>query len=224
MLKPVTTLFMLMSLDGRINMGNSTEDLDRSNEFVRFAFDENSSKDLCSLNTGKVMQKIGINEKTDIPEKNDFKRVIIDKNSDINENGINYLCHLSDTVFLITNNKEHPAFCVKNYYKNLEILYYENEIDLKEILEKLKTKYQIDKITIQSGGVLNEEFLRAGLFDYLNIIIAPVLLGEDSNSTKNSKKSITTVEELNRLSALELLECNEIEDSYVQLKYKVIHN
>ena len=130
MLKPVTTLFMLMSLDGRINMGNSTEDLDRSNEFVRFAFDENSSKDLCSLNTGKVMQKIGINEKTDIPEKNDFKRVIIDKNSDINENGINYLCHLSDTVFLITNNKEHPAFCVKNYYKNLEILYYENEIDL----------------------------------------------------------------------------------------------
>ena len=125
---------------------------------------------------------------------------------------------------MITNNKEHPAFCVKNYYKNLEILYYENEIDLKEILEKLKTKYQIDKITIQSGGVLNEEFLRAGLFDYLNIIIAPVLLGEDSNSTKNSKKSITTVEELNRLSALELLECNEIEDSYVQLKYKVIHN
>lgn len=224
MLKPVTTLFMLMSLDGRINMGNSTEDLDRSNEFVRFAFDENSSKDLCSLNTGKVMQKIGINEKTDIPEKNDFKRVIIDKNSDINENGINYLCHLSDTVFLITNNKEHPAFCVKKYYKNLEILYYENEIDLKEILEKLKTQYKIDQITIQSGGVLNEEFLKAGLFDYLNIVIAPVLLGEDINGPKNSKKAITTVEELNRISALELLECNEIEDSYVQLKYKVIHN
>ena len=224
MLKPVTTLFMLMSLDGRINMGNTTEDLDRSNEFVRFAIQENSSEDLCSLNTGKVMQKIGINEKTDIPEKNSFKRVIIDRNSDINENGINYLCHLSDSVFLITNNKEHPAFCVKNYYKNLEILYYENEIDLKEILEKLKTQYKIDQITIQSGGELNEEFLKAGLFDYLNIIIAPVLLGEDEEKTKNTKRTITTVEELNRLSALELLECNEIGDSYVQLKYKVLNN
>ena len=224
MLKPVTTLFMLMSLDGRINTGDMTDDLSESQEFVKFAVTHNSTQDLCSLNTGKVMQKIGINEKTDIPEKNSFKRVIIDNNLDINENGINYLCHLSDSVFLITNKKEHPAFCVKNYYRNLEILYYENEIDLKEILEKLKTQYKIDQITIQSGGVLNEEFLKAGLFDYLNIIIAPILLCEDMSKPINSKKSITTAQELNRLSALELLECNEIGDSYVQLKYKVLHN
>lgn len=224
MLKPVTTLFMLMSLDGRINTGDIADDLDKSNEFVKFAVTHDTTQDLCSLNTGKVMQKIGINEKTEIPEKNSLKRVIIDNNLDINENGINYLCHLSDEVFLITNNKEHPAFCIKNYYRNLEIIYYENEIDLKEILEKLKTQYKIDQITIQSGGVLNEEFLKVGLFDYLNIIIAPILLGEDTNKPTDSKKSITTAEELNRLSVLELLECNEFGDSYVQLKYKVLHN
>lgn len=224
MLKPVTTLFMRMSLDGKIDVESGTEELDKANEFLKFTAKENSSKDLCSLNTGTVMKKIGINEKTDIPEKSSLKTVIIDKNSDVNENGINYLCHLSNMVFFITNDKEHPVFCVKNYYKNLEILYYENEIDLKEILEKLKTKYKIEQITIQSGGVLNEEFLKCGLFDYLNIVITPVLLGKEKNESNFDKASITTVEELNRLSALELLECNEIGESYVQLKYKVIHN
>lgn len=224
MLKPVTTLFMLMSLDGKINTGSGIDNLNESSEFIKLATNKDSSTDVCSLNTGKVMKIIGINEKTEIPEKSSSKSVIIDKNLDLTENGINYLCHLSDTVFLITNTKEHPAFYVKKYYRNLEILYYENEIDLKEILEKLKTQYKIDQITIQSGGVLNEEFLKVGLFDYLNIIIAPVLLGENEEQSKIDKKSITTVEELNRLSALELLECNEIGDSYVQLKYKVVHS
>ena len=224
MLKPVTTLFMLMSLDGKINTGSGIDNLNESSEFIKLATNKDSSTDVCSLNTGKVMKIIGINEKTEIPEKSSSKAVIIDNNLDLTENGINYLCHLSDTVFLITNAKEHPAFYVKKYYRNLEILYYENEIELKEILEKLKTQYKIDQITIQSGGVLNEEFLKVGLFDYLNIIIAPVLLGENEEQSKIDKKSINTVEELNRLSALELLECNEMGDSYVQLKYKVLHN
>lgn len=224
MLKPVTTLFMRMSLDGRIDSGSEIENVETTSEFIKLTTNENSSEELYSLNTGKVMKKIGINEKTDIPEKSSLKLVIVDLNSDVNENGINYLCHLSDKVFFITTNKEHPVFFVKNYYKNLEVLYYENEINLKEILEKLKTKYKIDQIAIQSGGILNKEFFKCGLFDYLNIVITPIWLGEDNNITQIESKSITTVEELNRLSALELLECSEVGESYVQLKYKVLHN
>lgn len=224
MLKPVTTLFMRMSLDGRIDSVSDIEDIDTTKDFLKFTSKESLSKDLCSLNTGKVMKNFGINEKTEIPEKSSLKLVIIDKNEDVNENGINYLCHLSDKVFLVTTNKKHPVFFVKNYYTNLEILYYENEIDLKEILEKLKTQYKIDQIAIQSGGVLKKEFLSSGLFDYLNIVVTPTWLGEESDTDSINSKPITTVEELNQFSALELLECNEVGESYVQLKYRVLHN
>ena len=35
-------------------------------------------------------------------------------------------------------------------------------------------------------------------------------------------QSITDVSELNKLLPLQLLECNKLEDSYIQLKYKVL--
>lgn len=228
--KPITTLFMIESLDGKINSGDSDElDVDKDwckidgvKEGLYQYYEIEQTTDLCSLNTGRVMAKIGVNNKNTIPQKRPCTFVIIDNKPYLNENGIKYLCNWVEKLILVTKNPKHPSYNVKNQFNNLKILYYEN-LNLKVLLEDLKRIYNIERITIQSGGTLNCELLRKKLIDYVNIVIAPLLVGGSSTSTLIDGKSISKVEELNMLKALKLIECNVLENSYVQLKYRVIN-
>jgi len=86
----------------------------------------------------------------------------------------------------------------------------------------MEEKYNAEAITIQSGGTLNEKFLRDNLIDYVNVVIAPLLVGGKDTSTLIDGEAITSSEDLNKLRALQLIECNQLENSYIQLKYKVI--
>ena len=63
--------------------------------------------------------------------------------------------------------------------------------------------------------------MRNNLIDYVNIVIAPLLVGGKDVSTLIDGEAISNSEELNKLKALELIECNKLDNSYIQLKYKV---
>ena len=167
------------------------------------------------------MAKIGVNDKKEYHKKVDVRFIIIDNKPHLNEKGIDYLCNWVEKLILVTTNNNHVAFSLKEKYKNLDILYYEN-LDLKALLIDMKEKYSAEKITIQSGGNLNGKFLRENLIDYVNIVIAPLLVGGRDTSTLIDGDSITRKSELNKLKPLQLIECNKLEDSYIQLKYKVI--
>lgn len=145
--------------------------------------------------------------------------VMID-NKHLNENGIRYLCSLSKEFVLVTTNCEHPAYSVKE--DNLHIIYQE-KLNLKEMLEVLSEKFQCERITIQSGGTLNGMFLREKLFDYVDLVIAPVLVGGKSTATLIDGESITRQDELGKLGVLSLEKCEVLEDSYIRLKYKIIN-
>lgn len=71
------------------------------------------------------------------------------------------------------------------------------------------SKYNAERLTIQSGGNLNGLFLRYNLIDYVNIVIAPLLVGSKDVSTLIDGEAINNLEELNKLKALELIECNQ---------------
>ena len=227
--RPINTLFMLMSLDGKINSGDSDElDVDKDwckidgvKEGLHQYYEIEQTTDYYSLNTGRTMAKIGVNDKAEKPNKIDCRFIIIDRKPHLNEQGVEYLCNLVDRLFLVTDNKKHPAYELLDKFDNLEIIYYEN-IDLKILMKDLKKNYNVERITIQSGGTLNGEFLRGNLIDYVNIVIAPILVGGKNTSTLIDGKSITKIDELNQLKALELLETNLLENSYIQLKYKVL--
>lgn len=64
--------------------------------------------------------------------------------------------------------------------------------------------------------------MRENLIDYVNIVIAPLLVGGKDTSTLIDGDSIEKAEDINKLRALELIECNKLKNSYIQLKYKVI--
>ena len=102
--RPVTTLFMLMSVDGKISTGAS-DDLDVDKDFPRIAgvseglhqyYEIEQTTDLWTLNSGRVQAKIGVNTKK-TPDRTPVSFVVID-NRHLNENGIRYFCALSKQI------------------------------------------------------------------------------------------------------------------------------
>lgn len=216
---------MLMSVDGKISTG-ATDDLDVDKDFPKITgiqeglhqyYEIEQTTDLWSLNSGRVQEKMGVNTKK-MPNKTPVSFVVIDNNH-LNEHGIRYFCALSKEFVLVTINPDHPAFQVDE--ENLHIIH-QNELSLADTLVKLKSKYGCQRITIQTGGTLNGLFLREKLFDYIDIVVAPILIGGKDTSTLIDGKSLLSDNELSYLGVLKLQECVVLEDSYIRLRYKVI--
>ncbi len=225
MKRPITTLFMLMSLDGKISPGAS-DSLDVDKDFPNIAglkeglpqyYEIEQTTDLWSFNTGRVQEKMGANEKP-FPKKTPVSFVLLD-NSHLTEHGVKYFCARSKEFVLITTNKNHPAFNVNE--DNLHIIY-QDTLSLEKALIELKETYGCERITIQSGGTLNGMFLREKLFDYVDIVVAPVLIGGKETSTLIDGSSIVNENELGKLGVLSLISCEALENSYIRLRYKVV--
>ncbi|WP_321321952.1 dihydrofolate reductase family protein [Labilibaculum sp.] len=228
--KPISTLFMLMSVDGKISTGK-TDILDVDKDFPKIKgikegleqyYDIEQTTDLYSLNSGKVQAKIGANK----PQKDIFKLpvsfLIIDNRPHLNEIGMDNFIRKSKRLFIITTNKSHPAFDRKNE-ENLEIIYYENEIDFVDLFRKLKDDFKVDHLTIQTGATLNSIFLRQKLIDKISIVVAPALIGGEETPSLIGGKSLLYAEELKYIKALKLVDVKKLNDSYLHLKYDVIN-
>ena len=75
---------------------------------------------------------------------------------------------------------------------------------------------------MQSGGTVNGLFLREKLFDFVDIVVAPILIGGKDTSTLIDGQSLKSKNELSNLGVLKLIECTALEDSYIGLRYQVI--
>lgn len=223
--RPITTLFMLMSVDGKISTG-ATDDLDVDRDFPRIAgvqeglhqyYEIEQTTDLWSLNSGRVQEKLGVNAK-EMPGKSPVSFVIID-NHHLTEHGIRYFCALSKEFVLVTSNPGHPAFQV--HEDNLHIIC-QSKLSLSDALATLKSEYGCQRLTIQSGGTLNGLFLQEKLFDYVDLVIAPILIGGKDTSTLIDGRSLLSESELSQLGVLKLQECTVLKHSYLRLRYQVI--
>lgn len=223
--RPVTTLFMLTSVDGKISTGG-TDELDFDKDFphitgiregLRQYYEIEQTTDLWSLNSGRVQAKIGVNE-SPLPSKTPVSFVLID-NHHLTKHGVEYFCALSKQFVLATSNPGHPAFDSKA--ENLHIVYQET-LDLSALLETLKRDFGCERLTIQTGGTLNGLFLREKLLDYVDLVVAPVLVGGKDTATLIDGESLQNVEELSRLGVLELERAEPLDGSYLRLKYRVI--
>ncbi len=223
--RPITTLFMLMSVDGKISTG-ATDELDVDKDFpcipgvregLQQYYDIEKSTDLWSLNSGRVQAKVGVNER-ETPPRTPVSFVLIDNNH-LTEQGIRYFCARAKQFVLATSNQNHPAFRVRE--DNLHIIYQE-KLNLTALLETLKSEYGCESITIQTGGTLNGLFLREKLFDYVDLVVAPVLVGGKDTSTLVDGESIRAASQLSELGVLELESVTTLASSYIRLRYKVI--
>ncbi|SFN78103.1 hypothetical protein SAMN05216351_101148 [Pseudobutyrivibrio sp. JW11] len=81
--RPITTLFMLMSVDGKISTG-STDEMDYDKDFPNITglkeglhqyYEIEQTTDLWSFNTGRVQEKMGVNT-NEMPSKTPVSFVI----------------------------------------------------------------------------------------------------------------------------------------------------
>ena len=223
--RPITTLYMLMSVDGKISTG-STDELDVDRDFAKITglkgglhqyYEIEQTTDLWSFNTGRVQEKMGVNGK-ELPAKTPVSFVLLD-NHHLTEHGVRYFCARSKQFVLITSNKDHPAFGL--HEDNLHIIF-QKQLSLSRALETLKEQFGCERLTVQSGGTVNGLFLREKLFDYVDIVIAPVLVGGKDTATLIDGSSLTATDELSGLGVLKLIEATSLQDSYIRLRYQVI--
>ncbi|MBR5409841.1 MAG: dihydrofolate reductase family protein [Clostridia bacterium] len=225
MLRPITTLFMLASADGKISTG-ATDDLDVDRDFPKLDgvkqglsqyYEIEQTTDLWSFNTGRVQAKMGANEKP-FPPKSPVSFVLLD-NTHLTSHGVRYFCAKSKEFVLITSNRDHPAFGVDA--DNLHIIF-QDKISLGDAFARLRKDFGCERLTLQSGGTVNGLLLREKLIDFVDLVVAPVLVGGKDTPTLIDGASLTSPDELSKLSILKLIACDVLRDSYIRLRYEVI--
>ena len=120
---------------------------------------------------------------------------------------------------LVTSNRDHSAFKVKE--DNLHIIFQEQS-SLSDALERLYSDFGCERLTIQSGGTLNAIFLREKLIDFVDIVVAPVLVGGKNTSTVVDGESFKSPADLSALGVLKLIDSTPLENSYLRLRYEVV--
>ncbi|GHT99484.1 hypothetical protein FACS1894142_7100 [Spirochaetia bacterium] len=228
--KPITTLFMLMSVDGKISTG-SIDERDVDKDFPKIDGIKNGlhqyyeierTTDLFSMDSGKVMAKVGANIKKENIEKIPVSFIIIDNKPHLNDVGVEYFIKMAKTFYLVTTNKNHPIFKYKEM-ENVKIIYYEKEINFIDLFNQLKCKYNIEKMTLQTGGTLNSIILRNNLIDKLSVVVAPALIGGKDTSTLIDGYSLQTSDDLKNIKALKLVDIIKLNESYINIKYDIIN-
>ena len=226
--RSITTLFMLISVDGKISTG-ATNNMDMDKDFPNIKgvkeglhqyYEIEQTTDLWSMTSGKIQAKLGANQGdiSSITHKLPVSFVMID-NINIDENGILFLCKRLKRLVLITTNKNHPAFKIKE--NNLSIVY-QSKLNLENILIELKETYRCDRITIQTASTINSLLLRDNLIDYVDIVVAPILVGGKCTPSLIGGESLLSNNDLYKLGVLELQNCIVLNNSYLRLQYRIM--
>ena len=159
--RPVTTLFLIQSVDGKITTGD-VDELDTDLDFRRlhgvkeglhryYELEEQIAG--VSFNSGRVLAKVGANERrweNDQPDHVTF--IIVDSRPHLTASGCEYFARRSRELYLITSNPDHPLFGLTNRYGNIHALLYRDGIDFGDVMARLRGEFGISQLTIQTGG------------------------------------------------------------------------
>ncbi len=228
MQRPYTTLFMLVSVDGKISTGD-TDLLDVDKDFPKIAglkeglqqyYDIEKTTDFFSLNTGRVFAKVGMNTRKDEPKQIPVTFVLIDNKPHLTKNGVVYLSKKAQRTLIVTTNPKHAA--LKLNLPNVEVISYKGEVNLKDLFKRLAKKYGAKRMTIQSGGTLNATLVREGLIDKVLLVVAPAMIGGKNTSTLMDGQSLHSAKELAKIKTLKLIKAEPLKNSYLLLEYEVI--
>ena len=103
---------------------------------------------------------------------------------------------------------------------NLSVMYLQRP-SLSEAFCRLRSEHGCKRLAVQSGGTLNAALVREGLVDFVDVVVAPLLVGRRDTPTLVDGPSLASLAELSKLCPLELLGCEALRNSYVRLRYRV---
>jgi 2,5-diamino-6-(ribosylamino)-4(3H)-pyrimidinone 5'-phosphate reductase len=94
-----------------------------------------------------------------------------------------------------------------------------DKVDLRAALEELNTRFGVQSVRVDSGGILNGALLRVGLVDEVSLLIDPCLVGGTSLRTWFVTPDLTSPEGITRLR---LIHCEQVKENVIWLKYEVV--
>lgn len=224
-MRPITTLFMLQSIDGKISFGGCTKlSFNRQIQLLEHTsvglyqyYEENNKINTWILSNGNMLSKLGWN-RNKLDKVKSGTIVIIDNLGDLTKCGLYNLSQCYEKLIVLTDSP-----WADTDIKNVDIICYPYGIVLSEVLFMLYNKYGCTNLTIQCDGTLNSLFMRNGLIDNINIIVAPIIVGGINTPTIIDGRTCTCESDIMEyVKEYSLTKVNVLKESYVQMLYKKI--
>jgi len=126
----------------------------------------------------------------------------------------------NDTPIVLCSETTPKEYITRLKQKNIHPLVHgKTKVDLKSALRELKTRFKVNVLRIDSGGILAGVLLRLNLVDEISILISPQLTGGTSNKTIYAAPDLTSFD---GVIELKLMKCEVMENNYVWLKYVAV--
>ncbi len=237
--RPYIFCHMMTSIDGKI-MGNYMDipaSHIASDHFYDIAFGDNPYYQHQGWLSGRVTtddnfthyQKPALKELHQSLPKGDYMGDFTDKKPfyiSIDPSGIlgwtsNELQYRTTQANIIEVISEKASDEYKAFLRELGIAYIiagNEQLNLKLVLQKLKSLFSINTLMLGGGGVLNWSFIQAGLCDELSIVIAPAADG--SSATPSLFESRDTIG-MNKAISFKLLTAEVIKGDSLWIRYAV---
>lgn len=220
--RPETTLFLNLSVDGRITSHDS-DDFDPDPQWkqqpgirgILQQFYDFAAPGMTALTTGGFMKALGINDRSGTPRKETFNLVVLDPDADLSIRGLSYLAENVQHLYLISLNNHPVVVHANTIHYPLTTIHYAHEIDLNDAFTKLYKSHHLKSLFIHSIAPLNADLLDANLIDHLSVIISPLLVGGHGTPALQSEDIFT-------VRPLVLESIQTLTRDYVNLRYEVI--
>lgn len=227
-MRPVTTLYMLQSLDGKISTGaGDALDFDKDlaeipmlKKGLKSYYSEEKVTDYWNILTAKTAVKLGANDGKYISSFHNCGHILVDS-SCIKSEGIKHIANNCCELYYITTR---PLDELKGLHLpgNVTVVRVHDTRAVEGWLGFLRDAYGIKHVTVECGGEFNASMLRAGLIDKVIVYIAPIIVGGRETPSLADGDSFTTVAELKSLCKMTLMDAKPYAN-FVRLSYKVLH-
>jgi 2,5-diamino-6-(ribosylamino)-4(3H)-pyrimidinone 5'-phosphate reductase len=233
--KPTVICHMMATIDGKITSGTDVDILDNFFDLYTKTEDQlNGDSWMCGRVTMEMFakgEKIELVQGENTNNFTDFLENKSDKGYFIGVDTRGLLRWNTNTIKL--SNYEHPLPIVivvtketpgtyLDYLKELKINYIiggDDSIVWEEVMKKLKTDLNINRLLLEGGGRINGSILDANLIDEISLMIVPTVLNRSAAPTifENDTDKVD-------VKNFKLISINQIEKDCVWLRYERYSN
>ncbi len=223
--RPNVTMFMLMSVDGKTSTGcNEFYDFDRDLPKLAFTskglhqyYELEAETALWTICSGKTQVKVLKGAPLTDIVKSPASIVVVDSHH-LNDYTLERLSYKYERVIVASTRPR--EFSYKNSNIDIEVFRaMDCQVPPQALLERLYSVYGIKDVCLQGGGTLNASFLLYECVDYVDIVVAPLIVGGRTVPSIVDGVVYTAIDELCGLSLVNVV---QLKDNYIRLTYQVL--
>jgi 2,5-diamino-6-(ribosylamino)-4(3H)-pyrimidinone 5'-phosphate reductase len=222
--KPRVIIFNGLSLDGRMDFGSDAVDMglyyDLASRWNADAMLSGSGTMLAAEGSGPVNESDAYTPPAEYHPLAVKRLVVADSRGRIRSwNSLRSQPFWREVTVLCSRATPHEYLEYLEHRNVPYIIAGTEQVDFAAALDELNTRYGVQSVRVDSGGILNGVLLRAGLVDEVSVLIDPCLVGGTSPRAWFVAPDLSSAEGITRLR---LLHFEQVKENVVWLKYEVV--